>query len=248
MNKLYIAGCGIKFLSHLTLEVKAIIQQSDCVVYLVNDPAMKRWILENSRTSFSLDEIYFDSSLRSNSYDSICNAVINFSHEYETICFVTYGHPYFLSNVSQNIVEKIEEKKLPLSVEILPGISSLDTMLCDLRIDPVKGGLQAYETTEFINNTYCVNTNGHLILWQIGIAGIKSIINNDEDLLESKCRGNALSVLKEKLLSIYHSDHHIILYVASMYPSIPCTKTSIPLYQLNSVDIPRLATAYLPPK
>ncbi|QDP73711.1 hypothetical protein FOG18_13715 (plasmid) [Legionella israelensis] len=247
MNKLFIAGCGIKFLSHMTHEVQAIIQHSDCVVFLVNDPAMKKWILENSKKAISLDSIYFGSKLRKNSYDSICQEIIRVTKLHKSTSFITYGHPLFLSNLSKQLIEKIEEKYPSVLVEILPGISSLDTMLCDLRVDPVNGGLQAYEATDFINSHYQINSDSHLILWQIGIAGIQTIVQDEEELIDNCQKKQALLKIQQKLLSIYQETHPVTLYVASIYPSIPFKKIDIPLFKLDGVNIPRLATAYIPP-
>ena len=51
MNKkpsLVVVGSGIKFMSHLTIEAKSYIEQSDKVLYLVNDPLMKKWIQDSN--------------------------------------------------------------------------------------------------------------------------------------------------------------------------------------------------------
>ncbi|MGQ3888455.1 SAM-dependent methyltransferase [Legionella sp. CNM-1927-20] len=247
MNKLFIAGCGIKFLSHITLETQSLIRKSDCVVYLVNDPAMKRWIMENSKKGVSLDSIYFSFKERKKAYSGICQEIINIANIYSITCFVTYGHPLILSSCSQQLIKDIEEQSPNIQVEIVPGISSLDSLFCDLRIDPGLGGIQAYEATEFSNNNYKINSNSHLILWQIGVAGIKAIINNDKELKNNIERKNTIVKIKHKLLNFYKENHTIVLYVASMYPSIPFEKIDVLLTFLDEINIPRLSTAYIHP-
>lgn len=230
----------------MTYEVQSVIQQCDCVIYLVNDPAMKRWISENSKKSISLDSVYFGFEQRRDAYEALCHETIRIARQYESACFVTYGHPLFLSNLTEKVVAKIENELLPISIDILPGISSLDALFCDLRLDPV-GGLQAYEATDFINNSYLINANSHLILWQIGVVGIHSIIKNDEDLVSNIERNRALFLMQRKLMEVYDVNHPIILYVASMYPSVPYERIDTVLGQIGSENIPRLATAYIPP-
>lgn len=230
----------------MTYEVQSVIRQCDCVVYLVNDPAMKRWISENSKKSISLDSLYFDFERRENAYDALCNEVIRITQQYESTCFVTYGHPLFLSNLSEKVVAKIENELLPISIDILPGISSLDALFCDLRLDPV-GGLQAYEATDFINKAYSINVNSHLILWQIGVVGIHSIIKNDEDLVNNIERKMALALMQEKIMELYDVSHPLILYIASRYPSVPHERIDTVVGKISSVNVPRLATAYIPP-
>jgi uncharacterized protein YabN with tetrapyrrole methylase and pyrophosphatase domain len=231
----------------MTLEVKSVIQKCDCVVYLVNDPAMKKWIEDNSKKSISLDEVYFQFSDRKETYDFISNEILNIADNYENTCFVTYGHPLFLSDSSMQLIKKIRDLKWDINIEVLPGISSLDNLLCDLCIDPGVGGIQAYESSEFINKNYKINKNSHLILWQIGVIGIKKIINHDNELIDCIERKKALLQLKKKLMSTYDETHIIVLYVASIYPQICFERINTTLSKLDIVDIPRLATAYIPP-
>ncbi len=50
INKLVIVGSGIKFMSHLTIEVKAHIEQADKVLYLINRTCNAGlWIVKNSK-------------------------------------------------------------------------------------------------------------------------------------------------------------------------------------------------------
>lgn len=247
-QKLYIVGCGIKFLSHLTLEVKSLIESCDFVLYLVNDPAIKRWIKENSRESKSLDSLYFDNSDRRTAYNSISYEVIKYAGKNKTTCFVTYGHPLFLSNSSQSLIKEIDSNYPNIQVNVLPGISSLDSLCCDLRIDPSMGGMQAYEATDFINENYIINKSSHIILWQIGVIGIKKIILQESDLYGNIERTNSLKCLKDKLLDIYDDKHPVVLYVASMYQTVPAEICKTEICNLDQINIPRLATAYIPPE
>lgn len=231
----------------MTLEVQSVIQKSDCVVYLVNDLAMKQWIIDNSIKAISLDPIYFNFTDRNHAYNSISQEIIKITKENKNTCFVIYGHPFFLATISVQLVRDIEKNMSDIQIEILPGISSLDCLLCDLRIDPGACGVQAYESTEFINKDYKINPDSHLILWQIGVIGIKTIIN-DEDTLHCQAeRVHSLRKMKEKLLAWYKEDHPIILYTASRYPSISFDRVDLQISQLDIVAIPRLSTAYIPP-
>lgn len=231
----------------MTLEVQAVIQQSDCVIYLVNDPAMKQWIIDHSIKAISLDPLYFNITDRSQAYKSMSEKIINVASEHKNTCFVIYGHPFFLASTSAQIIRHIEENALDISTEILPGISSLDCLLCDLRIDPGSCGIQAYESTEFINKKYQINSESHLILWQIGVVGIETIIKEDSQLHYHTEHIKSLHKIKQKLLIWYKKDHPIILYTASMYPSIPFERTDSSIAQLDKIVIHRLSTAYIPP-
>jgi uncharacterized protein YabN with tetrapyrrole methylase and pyrophosphatase domain len=243
LKKLIIAGTGIKFLSHLTIEVKSAIETSSCVVFLLNEPAMKNWVVKNSKKYISMDNIYFSSKLRLDSYSKIVDEVFLNLQENDDICFLMYGHPTFFSSVVAEITKSISFEKV--LIQIMPGISAIDCLFSDLRIDPGKKGLQSYDATEFILYDEIFSTTSHLVLWQIAIIGEFGIINNSE--INVNCQKKAMEILISKLIKHYPRDHRVSLYVASQYPSVEFELKSIELQKLNIINIPRLATLYVPP-
>lgn len=247
MKQLVIAGSGIKFLSHLTYEVQSAIQKSDCVLYLVNDPAMKKWITDHSQSATSLDHVYFAFEKREESYRAIFNEIVQSTIENQNTCFITYGHPMFLSSISLMLLNELKGSSHQINIEVLPGISSLDCLLCDLCIDPGDGGIQAYEAMEFITKNYQINIDSHFVLLQVGVVGNKQIITDQSQLTGDYAHKKALAEIKEKLLAYYTETHPIVLYVASMYPTIPFDRIDSTLSVLDKLDIPRLASLYIPP-
>ena len=145
---LVVVGTGIKFLSHLTVEAKAYIQQSDIVLFLVNEPAMKEWILKNSKQAESLDFLYFKYSLRKECYQAIAEYILEALRKIQHVCVVFYGHP------SVFVDPGIEAVKIALNEgfysKILPGISAADCLYADLLIDPGTRGCHSFEATRLI--------------------------------------------------------------------------------------------------
>ena len=121
----------------MTLEVQALIKKCDSVLFLVNDPAMKKWIIDNSVKSLSLDSVYFGCQERKDSYKFICQEIIKSARTHRNTCFVTYGNPMFLSNASQQLIEDIGVMP-DIQIKILPGISSLDTLFWVLSQNQMK--------------------------------------------------------------------------------------------------------------
>lgn len=248
VKKLFIAGTGIKFLSHLTLEVKALIEKCDLILYLVNDPAMKKWINDNSKKSISLDPYYFSCQKRIESYDNVAIKVIEETRNHTNTCFLIYGNPFFLSSITEMVIDKANLVGGFFSIEIVPGISSLDTLCCDLKVDPGDQGIQCFEATSFSNKNFKVNEFGHVVIWQIGVSGIKGIIKDSETIKNNPDRINHLRTIREKLIKLYGENHIIVLYVASIYSMASFEKKVIEIKDLLNEDIPRLATGYIPPK
>ncbi|KTD17920.1 SAM-dependent methyltransferase [Legionella jordanis] len=242
MKRLTIAGTGIKFLAHLTTEVKGIIKSSSCVLYLLNEPAMKHWVLNNSKISFSLDEIYYSCEKRIDAYEKIVQVVLSYAGKYNDLVLLIYGHPLVFSSVAMKLIEQCSNSEMQLSV--LPGISALDCLLADLRIDPAGAGLQCYDATLFINKNVEYSSSAHLILWQIAIVNEIKIIKGEINKVTQK---TGLSYLKKILLNKYSANHPLILYVAALYAGVSSEIIELELDSLEEIEIPRLATLYIPP-
>jgi len=243
LKKLIIAGTGIKFLSHLSYEVQAAVKHSDCVLYLVNEPAIKNWIATNSKKSLSLDDAYFSCQRRSNSYSMIEKKVAEQLESYSKVCLLVYGNPVFFSTAAVKI--SLDLSKKGISVDVMPAISALDCLFTDLRVDPANDGFQSYEATSFVVYDHDFITNSSLILWQIGVIGIVDTITE-----KKTCDPNNrvfMGFLVEKLLSKYPPYHLCYIYVAAQYPGSSPQISECQISQLSDIDIDRLATLYIPP-
>lgn len=243
MKQLIIAGTGIKFLSHLTVEVKSVIEKSSCVVFLLNEPAIKNWITKNAKKYISMDSVYFSSAQRVDSYAKIADEVLKYLQEHDDLCFLIYGHPTIFSSITSEIISKVTSQEV--NIQMMPGISALDCLFADLNIDPGMSGLQSYDATEFIVYDHSFSVVSHLVLWQIAIIGKTEIVKNNE--ININFQKKAVNILLRKLMEVYPSEHQIVLYVASQYPGFPFEAQYLKLKDLNVVDIPRLATLYIPP-
>ncbi|HHT9922950.1 TPA: SAM-dependent methyltransferase [Legionella pneumophila] len=242
MKKLTIAGTGIKFLAHLTTEVMGAIRSSSCVLYLLNEPAIKHWVSINSKISFSLDDIYYSCIDRMESYEKIVGFINDNLDKYDDLVLLIYGHPIVFSTISAKLINQYSENELQLSV--LPGISALDCLFADLGIDPGEVGFQSYDSTIFINNDIEYSAKVPLVLWQIAAVNESRII---KDKVDKSLQKKGLRNLKNRLLKKYPPNHQIIIYVATLYAGI---SSEIIKFNLNSLDntlIPRLGTLYIPP-
>lgn len=235
---LVIVGTGIKFLSHLTNEAKAYIEQSDKVLYLVNDPAMKAWIQKMNPLAESLDPLYVAHTLRADCYQAITDYILKYVRKNLHICVVFYGHPSVFSQPGLNAV--LVAKKEGYYAKILPAISAEDCLFADLLIDPGSCGCQSFEATDFLIYKRKFDPNCHLILWQIDIIGV---LNNPE-FHDNK---NGAEVLIHYLKDFYSLDHEVILYEAAQYPHFEPKIDKLLLKNLPYSKFSRISTLYIKP-
>lgn len=235
---LIIAGLGIKFLSHLTKETEIVIAKSEKILYLANDALFSEWIENKRKNTESLEKLYFSFSNRSDSYEAISQKILSELEIHNDLCFLVYGHPNFLVQITSLLVNIATKKH---EVYILPAISSLDCLLADLCINPGDSGMQLYEATELIIHKRMIDILSHVIIFQPSAVGQKGHIR-DKEVIK---RG--LIILFEYLSSYYSDTHEIVVYEASQYPNSESKITRVTLKQLPKTKISSKSTIYIPP-
>lgn len=238
-SRLIVVGCGIKFVSHLTVEVKAAIEQSDKVLYLVNEPAMKVWIKKHAKQAQSLDFLYGAATNRQHSYQAISDYILDALEEDKSLCVVLYGHPSVFATPALDAVSRA--KTAGIDCQILPGISAEDCLFADLAIDPGDRGCLSFEASYFLLYQPTFTHQCHLVLWQAAVIGMQGHPPEDHDPRPG------LALLSQYLLTFYPEKHPIVSYQAAQYPQFSPIIKVIQLGQLATEVIPRLATLYIAP-
>ena len=236
---LFIVGVGIKTLSHLTEEAKQVIENTERVLFLVNEPLLKEYITENAKSFFNLEEIYFNHAYRADAYNKITEYILSSLENYDNVGVVAYGHPFFCA--SPFLDAAIKAKDNGCIVHAFPGISSLDCMFSDLMIDPTANGLQVYEATALINSKITINTSANLVILQVGFVNVKTHTHTSENNVD-------LTYLCDYLKAIYPEKHSGIIYQASLYPSV---KPKIDIFQISELSLHKLSSIssiFIPPE
>ena len=237
-SSLVIVGSGIKFLSHLTTEAKTYIEQSDKVLYLVNNPAMKEWILKVNSSAESLDCFYKKYTLRIDSYQAITKYILETLRKPQHVCVVFYGHPCVYANPGLEAAQQAKQEGL--YTKILPGISAEDCLFSDLMIDPGSCGCQSFEATDFLIHRKKIDVSCHIVLWQIDVIGIK---NNPE----KHNNENGAKLLINYLNEYYDLEHKVILYEAAQYPGFEPRIEQLSLKNLPKAKFTHISMLYIPP-
>jgi tetrapyrrole methylase family protein/MazG family protein len=235
---LVLVGSGIKFLSHLTTEAKAYIEQSDKVLYLVNEPAMKEWIQNNASQAESLDSLYVKHPLRLHCYRAITQHILATLKENKHVCVVLYGHPTVFAQPGLAAVQQAQ--KAGYYTKILPGISAEACLFADLMINPGLCGYQSFEATDFLIHHRQFDPSSHLLLWQVGMIGVLN-----HPLAHDNEKGAKL--LCHYLKQYYPSTHEVILYEAAQYPHFEPNISKITLIELPAAPSSGVTTLYVPP-
>lgn len=233
-------GLGINGICQITREVEETIRR--CTQTFVTDMAVgvADYLKTLCPKVTDLTTQYELGSQRILIYRKIASEVIAAAMENPPVCFATYGHPKMCCYPTTLILRAA--KVLDLKILVLPGVSSLDTLLVDLDIDPGFDGLQIYEATDIVvrrrplrTDVPCVILQTPVIMDAYNKPGPPSIDN--------------LRLLQIYLLEYYPAEHNVILVTSRTHPLLKPITQKISLVRLAKVmhDGFSVGTLFIPP-
>jgi precorrin-3B methylase len=231
-------GTGMTLGAHLSPRARSYIEQADVVFSLMSDGIVELWLQEMNHDVRSLQPYYREGKSRMKTYREMVDAIMNEVRVGKRVCGVFYGHPGVFAWVPHKAIETARSEGYRAHME--PGISAEDCLYADLGIDPGARGCQHYEASQFMLYRRCIDPSAWLILWQIGIAGDKS--------LKRFSTGEAhRQVLVDVLARHYPMDHDVIIYRAATLPFQSPRIERLALGTLPQADIGMADTLAIPP-
>lgn len=241
ITDIWIAGLGLQTVGHVTREVEQAIRSSHEVLYLDTGVATKSFLerLCPRVTSLS-EESYSDEELRVNAYQHMAARVVEAALDHPPVTFAIHGHPLVAAYPPFLVLELANA--LDLRVAILPGISAIDAIFADLRLDPVVHGVQMYEATDLLLRRRPLQPDVPAILWQIGPL---------ETCLHSMrvSRPERFSRLIAHLQQYYPARHEVVAIYCSPHPVLPPAILRFALEDMgeHAQEIHAGFTLYVPP-
>src|SRR5271157_4892793 len=213
MTDLWIAGLGIQTVNQVTREVEQALRASREILYLDTGVATQRY-LEGlcPRVTSLFEQSYGEDRPRINAYEHMAIRVLEAALDHPPVTFAIHGHPLIAVHPPFLVMEMANA--LGLRVEVLAGISAIDTILADLRIDPVVHGIQMYEATDLLLRRRPLHNDVPAIIWQIGPL---------ETALHSQriSRPERFTRFIEHLRRYYPARHTVAAIYCSPHPILP---------------------------
>lgn len=232
---LTIIGTGIN-ISQLTTEARSHLISADKVLYCVADAATERLILKLNPNAESLYAKYGEGQQRRDTYNEMTERTLECVRQGLNVCVAYYGHPGFFVNPSHRAIKiAIAEG---YEAKMLPGISSLDCLICDLGID-LAIGCQIFEATDLMLRQRVIDRHGHVIILQVSALGDLSYSFHGYDYRN-------LPSLGEYLELTYPAEHEIVAYTASHYSVVAPVANKITIADLRRAGTKGISTLYIP--
>lgn len=237
-GSLVCVGTGMTLGAHISPIATSHIEQAEVIFSLMSTGVTERWLDEMHHDVRSLQSFYQEGKNRNITYNEMVEAILTEVRLGKKVVAAFYGHPGVFACVSHRAIKKAKQENLAAHMEA--GISAEDCLYADLSIDPGKTGCINYETSQFMFYKRNIDPAAHLILWQVGLAGDKS--------LTKYSTGRAYrQVLVDLLLETYPSDHQVILYQAKVLPIDTMRAEYIPLSDLVDAELYMHTTLVIPP-
>jgi uncharacterized protein YabN with tetrapyrrole methylase and pyrophosphatase domain len=237
-GSLVCVGTGMTLGAHISPISQSHIEQADIVFSLMANGFAQKWLEGMNTDVRCLQGFYQEGKNRNITYNEMVDAILTEVRDGKKVVAAFYGHPGVFACVAHRAIKKAKLDDFPASME--PGISAEDCLYADLGIDPGKTGCMHYETSQFMFYKRNIDTSAHLILWQVALAGDKS--------LGKFSTGKAYrQVLFDLLLQYYPRDHEVILYQAKGIAIEPMREDKILLTELVDADLLMQTTLVIPP-
>jgi Tetrapyrrole (Corrin/Porphyrin) Methylases len=241
MTDLTIAGLGLQTVTQVTREVEQAIRDSLEVLFLDTGAATRQY-LETlcPRVTALFDESYREEGARVSAYEHMAIRVIEAALDHPPVTFATHGHPLVAAHPPFLVLELA--RALGLNVAVLPGISSLDTLFADLRLDPVVHGIQMYEATDLLLRRRPLWNDVPAIIWQIG--PLETALHS-----ERVSRPERFARFVEHLRRYYPARHEVAAIYCSPHPLMPPRILRFAIEDMgeHAAEIHTGFTLYVPP-
>jgi precorrin-2 methylase len=234
---LTVVGTGIAIGEHLTPQARVAFAHADEAFFLVGDPVAESFLRELNPRARSLDTLYGSGKPRLQTYDEMVEEILAPLRAGRHVCAAFYGHPAVFVYPGGKAITRAREEGF--RAFMLPGISSLDCLWCDLGIDPAAAGCQIYPATEFVLQRRLPDTAAALILLQINVIGQAAHLEEPD--------WSRLPALVDYLHEFYPAEHEVIGYEATPFPVMPPVVVRAPLAALATAGLRPGMTLVVPP-
>lgn len=231
-------GTGIMLGAHLDPLSRNYIAAADVVFVLMADALTEQWLLEMHPDARSLQPYYHQGPSRQHSYQLMVEAMLAEVAAGKKVVGAFYGHPGVFAWVPHQAVKQAQQQGY--FSRMLPAISAEDCLYADLGIDPGRYGCQLYECSQFMFYQRTIDTAAYLILWQLGVAG-------DRSLARFATPGQYRQLLSDYLGRFYPPAHQVTLYEAASLPTQQARIEHLPLSELAQATVSGKTTLVILP-
>jgi len=145
LSRIFIVGLGPAEDGLLTVNTLRALKEAKYLILRTSCHPISAFLKKENITFNSFDHIYEKSPDFEEVYVRICRQLLDLVKKHEEITYAVPGHPLVGEKTTLKLINAC--KKNDIDIEILPGLSFLDTIYSALMVDPLNG-LQIVDALE----------------------------------------------------------------------------------------------------
>jgi hypothetical protein len=204
-STIWIVGSGIRGTIQLTLEAIERLRAVEEVLFFPSGDLDADWLACVARVSCATDlsSDYLDGAVDTDNYARIVDRVVAAARSRGEVALLMPGHPRVGVTLT-NLLE--DESALPdIRVRAIEGVSSFDTMLNDLRRDPLLNASLVIDANRLLYYRYRIDPRTDCYVYHVCSIGTRRAHQR------TPWRDNKLELLRDYLLGFYPRDHPAVL-------------------------------------
>lgn len=237
---IYIVGLGIVHVQHITREVDEVLRRSNEILYVEVGDEIDAYLQNTCPKVTNLHKAaYVEGVERLKAYDIMSAMVLDAALNHPPVTLALYGHPLVFAYPPFQILQAAP--LLGLCVRIIPGISAMDCLFVDLKLDP-SHGLQVYEATDLVLRRRPLQRDVPCLIWQIG--ALESPFYS-----AARSKPERFSRFKDHLLQYYPAEHKAVAIFSSTRSGVESNRLAFTVGEVGSQSsrIHQGMTLYIPP-
>jgi len=211
MKTLRIVGAGMIGIDQISEEAKEIIRLSNKVLWIGFIQNIENMLLKTNSVALNEDitYLYIDGALDEDNYERIIQKLLHDLSCFKNICLVVPGYPRLGLSFVQKL-QIISKDTHQFELKTYSGISSFDSMINELELDPLEEGTCIVDANRLILYDYMMDPALNYFVYHV------CAIGNRKTDYSNPVLNNKVCFLKEKLLKHYSATHNIFLVSATV--------------------------------
>jgi uncharacterized protein YabN with tetrapyrrole methylase and pyrophosphatase domain len=217
--ELYLLGSGTASFLDITLRTQDALKRCQQVFYLHDIPSLDEYLRHIAPGAVNLIPIYYrDGRERTDIYRDISVHVVDAVASGAPVGFLVHGNPMFFSLVTRLILARAGERGV--RAQVLPAVSSLDSLFVELRLDAGADGLQLFEASTAMLRDIALNPRVAALLLQVGAILDFTSTRQSETVQD-------VTPLRDYLLRFYPPEHEVTVAECQVELGFSSTLTTV---------------------
>jgi Tetrapyrrole (Corrin/Porphyrin) Methylases len=163
---LILLGYGVSDTLQLTVEAQRLLGRYGKAYCLPLPPNLKRFLRSQRVECIDLSDHFQEGKPFGEVYLELADFILKRCAEEKPVILLSQGNPLFLNSLNRFLFTKARERRL--EVQVVPGLSQIDTIISDIGLDVGMFGVQVFDARRFVQRGLRPNPSVPLVLLQVG--------------------------------------------------------------------------------